>query len=351
MPATDETATIRPPRPISVSVEQHVVDPLLAGEVDVEDRVPLLGVHPAERLVPGDAGVVHHDVDAAVPVGEVVGEPGGRVGGGEVELQRRCRRSRWRPRPASSPAAGTSRQTTCAPSRASTWAIAAPMPRAAPVTSATWPASGRSQSSGTSRRPAPIRITWPETYAERADSRNRRVDSTAPRRRARRRPVGRCRPGRTPCRAEGEALQGPLGGGLAGEPHSVGRRAEHDHPAARASDRGSAGGRSRRARAGRSESVMPVASKTRAGGVRPVGGRRSRRRRLRRRRRAEQPARPAASRPPGAAPSRTGRATSGSPGLVPAQPRRVGQAEALDDSVPGRRPKLAIAIGHTVSRH
>ena len=45
----------------------------------------------------------------------------------------------------------------CAPSRASTSAIAAPMPRAAPVTSATLPASGRSQSSGAAATPAPDR--------------------------------------------------------------------------------------------------------------------------------------------------------------------------------------------------
>ena len=47
-----------------------------------------------------------------------------------------------------SPAAGTSRATTVAPSRASVEAMASPMPRAAPVTSATLPASGWSQSLG-----------------------------------------------------------------------------------------------------------------------------------------------------------------------------------------------------------
>ena len=41
-----------------------------------------------------------------------------------------------------SPAAGMSTATTWAPSRAMTFAIAAPMPRAAPVTTATLPASG-----------------------------------------------------------------------------------------------------------------------------------------------------------------------------------------------------------------
>ena len=47
-----------------------------------------------------------------------------------------------------SPAAGTSTAMTVAPSRARVSAIEAPMPRAAPVTTATRPASGFSQSSG-----------------------------------------------------------------------------------------------------------------------------------------------------------------------------------------------------------
>ena len=50
------------------------------------------------------------------------------------------------------------------------------MPRAAPVTSATLPASGRFQSAGTPDG-APTAITWPETYAERPESRNRSVDA------------------------------------------------------------------------------------------------------------------------------------------------------------------------------
>ena len=45
-----------------------------------------------------------------------------------------------------SPAAGTSTATTVAPSRAMTRAISAPMPRAAPVTTATLPASGVAES-------------------------------------------------------------------------------------------------------------------------------------------------------------------------------------------------------------
>ena len=63
-------------------------------------------------------------------------------------------------------ACGTSTPTTVAPSRCRTRAICSPMPRLAPVTSATLPASGRVQSvtSGACLVPwAPIRTTWPET--------------------------------------------------------------------------------------------------------------------------------------------------------------------------------------------
>ena len=55
------------------------------------------------------------------------------------------------------------------------------MPRAAPVTRATLPTRGRSQfqiSGSVAGLPAaPMRITWPETYADLPESRNRSVDS------------------------------------------------------------------------------------------------------------------------------------------------------------------------------
>ena len=50
-----------------------------------------------------------------------------------------------------------------APSRASVCAIAAPMPRAAPVTRAARPSSGRSQSSSGCSGLGVIRTTWPDT--------------------------------------------------------------------------------------------------------------------------------------------------------------------------------------------
>ena len=71
-----------------------------------------------------------------------------------------------------SPAAGTSTPTTTAPSRASVRTMAAPMPRAAPVTTATLPASGRAASAGTAPSAVATGTNWPETYAARPESRN-----------------------------------------------------------------------------------------------------------------------------------------------------------------------------------
>ena len=63
---------------------------------------------------------------------------------------------------------GTSMPRIVAPSRWSTRAICSPMPREAPVTSATLPVSGLSMlgtGSASVVPVAPIRTTWPETYA------------------------------------------------------------------------------------------------------------------------------------------------------------------------------------------
>ena len=103
-------------------------------------------LHVRQLLVAGDAGVVHDDVDAAVRGLHVVGDPRRRVLGGDVEGQRGRRRCPSSPRCSSSAACGTSMPRTVAPSRCSTRAICSPMPRLAPVTSATLPVSGWAQS-------------------------------------------------------------------------------------------------------------------------------------------------------------------------------------------------------------
>src|SRR4029079_3101984 len=68
-------------------VEQHLVDPQLADEVDGQDAAPAVGVGVGEQLVAGDAGVVHEDVEpAAVALGQVRGDPLAGVRSGDVEL-------------------------------------------------------------------------------------------------------------------------------------------------------------------------------------------------------------------------------------------------------------------------
>ncbi|CAM5255634.1 hypothetical protein SCYAM73S_06720 [Streptomyces cyaneofuscatus] len=93
--------------------------------------------------------------------------------------------SRSAVRSSSSRAPGTSRAMTRAPSRASTEATAAPMPRAAPVTRAVRPvrgAAGSATGSGAAPESGAVEVssmTWPLTWAERGESRKRRVDPAA----------------------------------------------------------------------------------------------------------------------------------------------------------------------------
>ncbi|MNN17035.1 hypothetical protein D3C81_1302030 [compost metagenome] len=74
-------------------------------------------------------------------------------------------------------ACGTSSSTTSAPSRARVSAIAAPIPRAAPVTRARRPPSGRVQSS-TWLAQASSRRTWPEMNALLGERKKRRAPSS-----------------------------------------------------------------------------------------------------------------------------------------------------------------------------
>ena len=115
-------------------------------EVGLDDRVPLLVLHPQQQVVARDAGVVDQDRDRRRSCDSIAAERGvDRRGVGDVE--RACpspampasasvrarsspRRRRW------SPCRRPSRRR--APSAS---AIARPMPRVAPVTSATCPAS------------------------------------------------------------------------------------------------------------------------------------------------------------------------------------------------------------------
>ena len=128
----------------------HVLDRGLgheegARQVDRDDLLPVLVGHLGHGPVDGDAGVVHQDVDPAVVVDHLAQHPAAVIGVTDVALVHGDppvrilgghARPGTSPRPrgrASKPAA------TCAPWLASSWQMAAPMPRVPPVTSATRP--------------------------------------------------------------------------------------------------------------------------------------------------------------------------------------------------------------------
>ncbi len=151
MPAIEATPTIAPcglTTPWSSSSRVIRSGAVRLTPITDVQRSPcgIVGGHVGELAVAGDAGVVHHDVDAAVLGPQVLGDPLRGVLGGDVEhevvaleLLDERERARW-------PPAARRRPTTSAPSRCSTRAICSPMPRLAPVTSATLPSSGRCQS-------------------------------------------------------------------------------------------------------------------------------------------------------------------------------------------------------------
>ena len=113
-----------------------------------------------------------------------------------------------------SPAAGTSTATTVAPSRASTSAIAAPMPRAAPVTTATLPCQRSLPVRGRQRRRADADDLAVDVGRPAGEEEPQRGLGRAPRRRRRRARGWRWHRLAAPCRWSGRALERPLGGGL-----------------------------------------------------------------------------------------------------------------------------------------
>ena len=173
-----------------------------AGQVDADDRVPQVGRHLVPPADGADAGVGHHDVEAAE-----LGHPvrhGGCHARGVADVDRRrhhpatgLRRPAgpwWPGRPAwpwrsrwVATGAQTSRAMMSAPSAARRTAWLRPWPRAAPVTRATLPARptravrsvGRS-SGGSCRR----RGRGPPATGHTARGRRRRPSRTASRTRA-----------------------------------------------------------------------------------------------------------------------------------------------------------------------
>ena len=164
-----------------------------------------------------------------------------------------------------SPACGTSRPTTCAPSRARTLAIASPIPREAPVTSATLPWSGIP----TRRRRPPRPLRRPARPDRTRTQSAARAGSGAwipgfPRRRARRRRAVRDDPRLTslptervnPSRARWAVASRGFEHASGGVPSTITRP---DF-----STRRIVGWKNSRSAPRPGESVIPVASKTRA---------------------------------------------------------------------------------------
>ena len=133
---------IRPVRCFIIGRSTACVQTNAPAEVHLEHAVPVLALHAHQQLVAGDAGVVHQDVDAAVLREDL---PERRLGGrrvGHVHDDRRRSRVRARaawPRSAAGSGLTTSVGTTTAPHDARATLMDRPMPRPAPVTTATFP--------------------------------------------------------------------------------------------------------------------------------------------------------------------------------------------------------------------
>ena len=252
----------------------------------------------------------------------------------------------------SAPCAGTSRQMTCAPSRASTSAIAAPMPRDAPVTTATLPSSG-----APSRRARRDRLADADHLAGRRRPSGPRAGSAAstrgcPRRRARRTAAGAVAPGAISLPAERTKPSSARCATASGRRRR--RAAWRARSAGRSARSGGCGrGRTRRPRAGPRCSRCRVASTGSARRSRPRGRARSRDRRPRGARAGRDPGLGADRASTRAAARRAGRRSTSSAG--PAGPARRawrrsrpgGEAEPAHHE-PARRGvgELLVAVGH-----
>ena len=266
------------------------------------------------------------------------------VGGGDVELQRGAAdsvgdRGQRVPRRRDVDGDDVWRRPGPAPRRST-----APMPRAAPVTTATLPASGVAQSAGSAGVAAADADDLPVDVGRPAGQQEpqRRVgvglgalgDEDEVRGRAAR---------AAPCRSTGRSPRGPAGPRPApGSRRLGGGSAEDEHPAGGRS-RLSAGARKSCAAARSAGVVDPVASRTTAPTVAAVGD-------LGRDRRRRRPRRAARGRAPRAGPPGRRRATG--PGQqrlarhVPAQLGRAGQAELLGDRRADAGVAIAVPVAH-----
>ena len=223
--------------------------------------VPAVGVHVDQQLVAGDAGVVDDDVDA-----RRAARAGARSAAAAASAAVMSSCSAVPPislatSASASPAAGMSTATTCAPSRASTSAIAAPMPRAAPVTTATLPASGWSASvgrSGTSagRQRDRLAVDVGRAAGQEEPHRATRSEPSAPSGTRAGWPSTRRA---APCRWSGPGRPAPAGRRPApGTSASAGGSAEDEHPPGGAQPLERRGEEVVRARPGRPGPASPV---------------------------------------------------------------------------------------------
>ena len=112
------------------------------GQVGRDHRVPVVALHPHQQLIAGDAGVADDDVEPAVPLDDRRRQllERRRVGDVDADAPRRARRSSAIAATVSGGVVAARRgHHDRALRRRAARAIARPMPRDAPVTSATFP--------------------------------------------------------------------------------------------------------------------------------------------------------------------------------------------------------------------
>ena len=131
---------IRPPRCLIIGFSTACAQRERRRQVGGEHRVPVLALHPQHQLVAGDAGVVHQDVDPAVPLEHAADQ---RRRPTRASVTSSATRSAWPPAAAISSPPSPRRcrrappRRRARPARPASAAIARPMPRDAPVTIAT----------------------------------------------------------------------------------------------------------------------------------------------------------------------------------------------------------------------
>ena len=113
-----------------------LAQPELRGQIDRQRAVPIVLRHGLGQRIGGDPGIVHQDVELAEAG---IASADDRLAGvaRRPRFFRRCAMRSAPPCASARPLPGRSTASTWAPSSANSWALAAPIPEAAPVTMAT----------------------------------------------------------------------------------------------------------------------------------------------------------------------------------------------------------------------